>query len=32
MPYIYAQAKLSSERGYPMLRALFFEYPEDPVC
>ena len=32
MPYIYAQAKLSSERGYPMLRALFFEHPEDPAC
>ena len=32
MPYVYAQAKLSSERGYPMIRALFFEYPEDPTC
>jgi alpha-D-xyloside xylohydrolase len=32
MPYVYAQAKLSSERGYPMLRALFFEYPKDPAC
>jgi alpha-D-xyloside xylohydrolase len=30
MPYIYAQAKDSSARGYPMLRALFFEYPNDP--
>ncbi|HVF42477.1 MAG TPA: TIM-barrel domain-containing protein, partial [Pyrinomonadaceae bacterium] len=29
MPYILAQAKDSSARGYPMLRALFFEYPED---
>jgi alpha-D-xyloside xylohydrolase len=32
MPYVYAQATLSSERGYPMLRTLFFEYPEDPAC
>jgi alpha-D-xyloside xylohydrolase len=32
MPYIYAQARLSSEQGYPMLRTLFFEYPEDPAC
>ncbi len=32
MPYIYAQARLCSERGYPMLRTLFFEYPEDPAC
>jgi alpha-D-xyloside xylohydrolase len=30
MPYIYAQAKDCSERGIPMLRALFIEYPEDP--
>jgi len=30
MPYIYAQAKDSSERGLPMLRALFIEYPDDP--
>ena len=32
MPYIYAQAKDSSTRGFPMLRALFFEYPNDPGC
>ncbi len=31
MPYIYAQAKESSAKGYPMLRALFFEYPNDPT-
>jgi alpha-D-xyloside xylohydrolase len=30
MPYIYAQAKLCSEQGYPMLRTLFFERPDDP--
>jgi alpha-D-xyloside xylohydrolase len=30
MPYIYAQAKDASERGLPMLRALFIEYPHDP--
>jgi alpha-D-xyloside xylohydrolase len=30
MPYVYAQAKDSSERGLPMLRALFIEFPEDP--
>jgi alpha-D-xyloside xylohydrolase len=29
MPYIYAQAKTASERGLPMLRALFIEYPDD---
>jgi len=32
MPYIYAQAKASSEHGYPMLRTLFFEYPDDPTA
>lgn len=30
MPYIYTQAKLSSEQGLPMMRALFVEYPDDP--
>jgi alpha-D-xyloside xylohydrolase len=30
MPYIYGQAKDSSARGFPMLRPLFFEYPNDP--
>ena len=30
MPYIYAHAKDSSARGFPMLRPLFFEYPNDP--
>jgi hypothetical protein len=31
MPYIYAQASLASREGHPMVRALFFEYPEDPT-
>ncbi len=31
MPYIYAQAVDSSAHGYPMLRTLFFEYPDDPT-
>ncbi len=30
MPYIYAQAKESSDRGLPMLRALYIEFPDDP--
>ena len=30
MPYIYAQSKYSTEKGLPMLRALFVEYPDDP--
>ena len=30
MPYIYAQAKDSSARGFPLVRPLFFEYPNDP--
>jgi len=29
MPYVYAQAVASSALGHPMLRTLFFEYPED---
>jgi alpha-D-xyloside xylohydrolase len=31
MPYVYAQAARSSEQGFPMLRTLFFEYPDDPT-
>lgn len=29
MPYIYSQAKESSEQGIPMFRALFVEFPDD---
>ncbi len=29
MPYIYAQAKDSSDKGLPMMRALFVDYPKD---
>jgi alpha-D-xyloside xylohydrolase len=29
MPYVYAQAKDSSEHGLPMVRALFVEFPDD---
>jgi alpha-D-xyloside xylohydrolase len=29
MPYIYSQAAVSSANGWPMLRTLFFEFPED---
>ncbi len=31
MPYVYAQAKNSSDKGHPMVRTLFFEFPEDPT-
>lgn len=31
MPYIYAQAKLCSQNGHPMLRTLFFDFPDDPT-
>jgi alpha-D-xyloside xylohydrolase len=31
MPYIYAQAKISSQQGHPLLRTLFFEFPDDPT-
>lgn len=30
LPYVYAQAKDSSEHGLPVLRALFVEFPNDP--
>ena len=31
MPYVYAQTKAAAERGHPMLRTLFFEFPDDPT-
>jgi len=31
MPYIYAQAKYSTEHGLPMVRALFVEYRTIPA-
>ncbi|HET8654243.1 MAG TPA: glycoside hydrolase family 31 protein, partial [Longimicrobiaceae bacterium] len=31
MPYIWAQAENSSAHGYPMIRTLFFEFPDDPT-
>lgn len=30
MPYVYAQAKDCSNKGLPMVRALFVEFPDDP--
>lgn len=30
MPYVYARAKECTEKGLPMLRALFVEFPDDP--
>ena len=30
MPYIYTEAKESSEKGLPMFRALLIEFPDDP--
>jgi alpha-D-xyloside xylohydrolase len=31
LPYIYAQSVESSNNGYPVLRSLFFEFPDDPT-
>lgn len=30
MPYVYAQARNCTEKGLPMVRALFVEFPADP--
>ena len=30
MPYVYAQAKECTEKGLPMIRAMFIEFPDDP--
>lgn len=29
MPYVYAQSKMAADKGLPMVRALFIEYPDD---
>ena len=31
-PYIQKQFDTASEKGYPVIRPMFFEYPEDEVC
>jgi len=32
MPYIYAQALDATQKGIPMMRAMFLEFPDDPAC
>jgi len=32
LPYIVSQAAICAERGEPMVRSLFFDYPEDNTC
>ena len=31
-PYLRQQMDFASETGIPVMRPLFFDYPEDPVC
>jgi len=31
-PYIVDQMKVASEKGWPVMRPMFFAYPEDEVC
>ena len=32
MPYIYSLAVKAHEKGTPLMRPMFFEFPEDPGC
>ncbi|WP_068717925.1 alpha-xylosidase [Vibrio tritonius] len=32
MPYLYTQAKQTAQFGYPLMRAMMLEFPEDPTC
>lgn len=32
MPYLYAMALQSHAQGWPMLRAMLLEFPDDPAC
>lgn len=31
-PYIEANMKIAAEKGYPVMRPMFFDFPEDEVC
>lgn len=31
-PYIERQMKTASEKGWPVMRPMFFEYPDDEIC
>ena len=31
-PYIKSQADIASEKGYPIMRPMYFEYPDDEIC
>jgi alpha-D-xyloside xylohydrolase len=31
MPYIFSQATIAAKNGWPMLKAMFLNYPEDPA-
>lgn len=32
IPYISAQMKIASETGAPVMRPMFFDFPDDPTC
>ncbi len=31
-PYIKAQSDIASQKGYPIMRPMYFEYPDDEIC
>ena len=31
-PYIEKHMHIASEKGWPVMRPMFFDFPEDPVC
>jgi len=32
MPYLFSQAAVCAERGIPVMRPMFMEFPDDPAC
>ncbi|MGN6248532.1 MAG: TIM-barrel domain-containing protein [Ginsengibacter sp.] len=32
IPYIFAQSALAAANGWPLLKAMFLNYPDDPIC
>jgi alpha-D-xyloside xylohydrolase len=32
IPYLHEEARLATQTGFPLMRAMIFEAPDDPVC
>jgi alpha-D-xyloside xylohydrolase len=32
IPYLYSNCQIAAEKGYPLMRPMLMEFPEDPTC